>query len=372
MVKLLNTEPQVKRVLDQTTVTRHIQTYLAPHLSKSALAPVSDEASIESHALGDRLFEEGESGDDLLLIRKGSVTVSKRIGEREIVLGYVAAGNYVGEMALVSQGSRSASVRAAANGTEIIRIPGVAIKHLLDRSPRLRAEVEQKYRDRIRRNESLVAQPEASSVIEFLLQQGLGEATDVLIIDESLCVRCNLCETACAATHQGVSRLDREAGPRFANLHVPTSCRHCEHPYCMSDCPPDAIHRSSAGEVFVNDACIGCGNCVRNCPYGVIQLAELGKPDTTSALRLLIEVSKQLLRSMTPRLGSGSSRHADRSDSRLEATAPPSTPKLAVKCDMCAGLSSGPACVRACPTGAAARVKPEAFFQLVTGEADLA
>ena len=34
----------------------------------------------------------------------------------------------------------------------------------------------------------------------------------------------------------------------------------------------------------------------------------------------------------------------------------------AVKCDMCKDLSGGPACVRACPTGAAIRVHPEEFM----------
>ena len=56
-------------------------------------------------------------------------------------------------------------------------------------------------------------------------------------------------------------------------IHVPTSCRHCEHPHCMKECPPDAIHRSPNGEVFIADNCIGCGNCERNCPYGVIHMA---------------------------------------------------------------------------------------------------
>ena len=36
--------------------------------------------------------------------------------------------------------------------------------------------------------------------------------------------------------------------------------------------------------------------------------------------------------------------------------------KKAVKCDMCKELSGGPACVRACPTGAAIRVSPESFI----------
>ena len=37
-------------------------------------------------------------------------------------------------------------------------------------------------------------------------------------------------------------------------------------------------------------------------------------------------------------------------------------PKVAIKCDMCIGKSGGPACVRACPTGAAIRVSPEEFL----------
>ena len=38
-------------------------------------------------------------------------------------------------------------------------------------------------------------------------------------------------------------------------------------------------------------------------------------------------------------------------------------PKVAIKCDMCSGIEGGPACVRACPTGAAIRVSPEKFLK---------
>jgi Fe-S-cluster-containing hydrogenase component 2 len=38
--------------------------------------------------------------------------------------------------------------------------------------------------------------------------------------------------------------------------------------------------------------------------------------------------------------------------------------KKAVKCDMCKDLTGGPACVRACPTGAALRMSPAEFVTL--------
>jgi Fe-S-cluster-containing hydrogenase component 2 len=212
-------------------------------------------------------------------------------------------------------------------------------------SEALRKEVEQKFEDRIQQNERMANAPEAGSIIQFLVDQGASEATDILLIDEALCVRCDNCEKACAESHDGISRLNREAGPTFANVHVPTSCRHCEHPHCMTDCPPDAIHRRPNGEVFVDDSCIGCGNCQRNCPYGVIQLA-VRPPAKPSILSWLL-------------FGAGPGPGQDKS-------AHPHGQKKAVKCDMCSGIEGGPSCVRSCPTGAAVRVSPERFLSLAT------
>ena len=47
-----------------------------------------------------------------------------------------------------------------------------------------------------------------SSVANFLVDQGIGEATDVLLIDEKLCIGCDNCEKACADSHDGLSRLE--------------------------------------------------------------------------------------------------------------------------------------------------------------------
>jgi Fe-S-cluster-containing hydrogenase component 2 len=168
----------------------------------------------------------------------------------------------------------------------------------------------------------------------------------VLLIDEALCVGCDNCEKACAETHGGTSRLNREAGPTFANVHVPTSCRHCEDPHCMKDCPPDAIRRAPNGEVYIQDNCIGCGNCERNCPYGVIQMAAKA-PEKPGLLAWLL-------------FGAG----PGPGETREKFT--DAGPKKAVKCDMCKDLSGGPACVRACPTGAAIRMSPEKFVELAS------
>jgi Fe-S-cluster-containing hydrogenase component 2 len=42
--------------------------------------------------------------------------------------------------------------------------------------------------------------------------------------------------------------------------------------------------------------------------------------------------------------------------------------KKAVKCDLCKDSDGGPACVSACPTGAAIRIEPEAYIAWVRGK----
>jgi len=349
MLKLVASVDSAKRQLDATAIVRQIQTYIAPNTPVEKLQEVVKTASLQRFKAGDTLFSQGDAGDSVHLIRRGSVTVSRRIGGRDVVLSYVASGNYVGEMALLTNAPRSATVRAAV-ATETIKIDGQAFVRLLDSDPRLRSEVETRFRDRLEVNERMERAPDAGSIIQFLIEQGVGEATDVLLIDESLCVRCDNCEKACAELHHGISRLDREAGPTFASIHVPTSCRHCEHPHCMADCPPDAIHRAPNGEVFISDACIGCGNCQRNCPYGVIQMAA-PPPEKPGLWSWLL-------------FGLGFGPGEDKSLRKVHHENVDKYGKHAVKCDMCKDIEGGAGCVRACPTGAAIRVDPKSFLSL--------
>jgi CRP-like cAMP-binding protein/Fe-S-cluster-containing hydrogenase component 2/thioredoxin reductase len=346
MVRLEASEQSIKEAIDRAAVIRQIKTFLAPHIEDDLLGELVATSKILTFKPDDKLIVEDADDDSVYLIRKGSVTVSMRVGAKDVVLAYVPAGNYVGEMALLTHRHRTATVTAA-SATEAISIDSGVFRKLLDRDPVLRQRVDRELEHRLEDRTKMDQYARSGDLINFLVRQGIGEATDVLLIDESLCVRCDNCEKACAETHNGVSRLNREAGPTFDMLHVPTSCRHCEDPHCMTECPPDAIHRAPNGEVFINDQCIGCGNCVRNCPYGVIQLAAVP------------EKKPGLLSWLMFGLGSGPGE-----DKSPEGMARRTGSKHAVKCDMCKDLG-GPACVRACPTGAAIRVDPARFIDVM-------
>ena len=341
MHKLINSVDAVKKIIDRAFIGRAIAARFGEEATPEQIREVVSGASLQRFKAGEVLFREGDEGDCVHLVRVGSLTISRNISGHDVVLSYVPAGNYVGEMSIVGGGKRSATAKTAI-ATETIRVERDAFQRLLGQNPRLRMKLAKEVKKRTAENITLQAAGAGGDVISFLIGQGIGEATDVLLIDESLCIRCDNCEKACAETHGGNTRLDREAGPTFANVHVPTSCRHCEHPHCMKDCPPDAIHRAPNGEVFIADNCIGCGNCERNCPYGVIHMAT--KPKSKPGLL------QWLLLGAGP--GPGQSPYD-----------PDNHEKKAVKCDMCKDIKGGAACVRACPTGAAIRISPEQLPQ---------
>ena len=358
-LKLMASVPAAKRAIARIGTERLLLQMFGSGLQAADIAGIVATAQVSSVRKGETIIREGEAGDDIFVIRSGSMVIEKQIGGKPIFMSYLPAGSYVGEMALLDQSRRTATVRAAIK-SEVLRIDGTAFRALLEDKPALLTKARADAAQRRELNRFIESRKDSfggvvdlySAVAGFLVDEGVGEATDVLLIDETLCVGCDNCEKACADSHDGLSRLDREAGRTYANLHVPTSCRHCEHPHCMADCPPNAIHRGPDGEVFIDDSCIGCGNCERNCPYGVIRMDSVPpkKPSLLSWLTLGLgpgpgEPSKLWMK-----------KHARPADLHK--------PKKAIKCDMCAGQSGGPACVRACPTGAAIRVSPEAFLSV--------
>jgi CRP-like cAMP-binding protein/Fe-S-cluster-containing hydrogenase component 2/thioredoxin reductase len=355
-LKLMSQVPAAKRAITRTSIERQLLQMFGSGLTPDDLSEATESAEVKSVKAGEAIINEGEEGYDIFVVRQGSMVVEKNIGGKPVFLSYLPAGSYVGEIALIDGGRRTATVRAAIK-SDVIKLNGDAVRRLLQRKPELMAKLKSDMSTRQQLTSFVEAKKDGfggvvdmySSVASFLVENGIGEATDVLLIDENLCVGCDNCEKACADSHEGLSRLNREAGKTYAHLHVPTSCRHCEHPHCMADCPPNAIHRGPDGEVFIDETCIGCGNCQRNCPYGVIRMDKV-PPKKPGLLTWL-------LTGWGPGPGEPPKKWTEKRVS-------PETPKKAIKCDMCSGISGGPACVRACPTGAAIRVGPEQFLSV--------
>ncbi|MEM0944517.1 MAG: cyclic nucleotide-binding domain-containing protein, partial [Pseudomonadota bacterium] len=346
-LKLLASSEGARKSLNDTLVLRKFQTFLAPTITMEDVAEILATYEIVRFSRGEELIAEGDQdADACYLLQSGSCAVSRRMGDQERVINYVPAGALLGESALLTGEPRNATVRAAV-GVEAIKIDGALFRALMERKPRLLAKVQDMVERRKRQAESRsVESREKDRAIQFLLENGIGEATNAIIIDNTLCVNCDFCEKACAETHDGIPRLHRAQGPTVGDLHIPISCRHCEHPHCMADCPPNALHRTPDGAVAVDETCIGCGNCVRNCPYNAIKMAAKPVKRGNLLTQLLFGYGD----------APGERRPAEKSRENKE---------VARKCDLCEGVTGGPACVRACPTGAVVRVGPEQLFDRI-------
>ena len=197
---------------------------------------------------------------------------------------------------------------------------------------------------------------------EKLIETGLVDGTNLLVMDMDLCVRCGNCSLACHRMH-GQSRLLRRGihvtrpvslKPKsdFQSVLSPSVCMHCQDPECLTGCPTGAIGRFSAGQVDINPkTCIGCGDCATQCPYNAITMI----PRRPKAAAHPPSTLQKLLR-LDPE--------------PLPPEVTETSDLVAVKCNLCSNTPLNPegttkraySCEENCPTGALLRVNPREYF----------
>jgi len=123
------------------------------------------------------------------------------------------------------------------------------------------------------------------------------------LIDVSKCIGCKACQAAClewndlkqpigytdgtynnptdlTPTSWTVMRFtEYEHGDDLEWLIRKDGCMHCDDPGCLKACPaPGAIVQYTNGIVdFVSENCIGCGYCVKGCPFNVPRISKVDR-----------------------------------------------------------------------------------------------
>ena len=239
-------------------------------LSQEFIDVLRNKVELVRYTKGDVICSQGDVADSFYLIRLGFVKVSEPHPGGELVLAYLGRGGYFGEIGLLGGGTRTATCTAL-DHVELVRIHAEEFHQMVQAVPG-RSRKPGNVGPRASGAESATAGHRRQHVpLDSFLTQGLMEAQSLLMMDLERCTRCDACVRACADAHDGVTRLIRE-GQRFDKYLVATSCRQCRDPLCMVGCPVGSIRRRNSLEVIIENWCIGCGLCAKNCPYGNINM----------------------------------------------------------------------------------------------------
>ena len=200
---------------------------------------------------------------------------------------------------------------------------------------------------------------------ERIIETGLVDGTNLLVMDMDLCVRCGNCSLACHKIH-GQSRLTRR-GVHVTRLEAPRTsahqsvlspevCMHCKDPECLTGCPTGAIGRFGLGQVDIDPkTCIGCGDCATQCPYNAISMVPRKSKDVPTKAGFGWKLRD--LFGLKP----------DPLPPPVDAT----EDLVAIKCNLCSDRETlnppgkkrrAYSCEENCPTGALARINPREYF----------
>jgi len=343
------------------------QSQLFSGLPDKALEDLLAKATLQAFKKGEVIYKQGDQPKNLYLLVNGFLRVSRRHNESELVIQYFREGDLFGGSALVMRQSQTTTITANTRA-EVVVIPGPAVFDVLRQYPELNTQWMKMVQENERalskkRQRSPLVKPVLDSTLgvattrmislEGLLDQGIIQGHEVLVIDTAICINCDNCVQGCERRH-GYARLERR-GLQLGNLLFPTACRHCEDPVCLL-CSVNGIVRLPDGEItIVSDNCVGCGACADRCPYGNIQMHDrdkrkIGWRDRLTHVRSQIQEEGFSLWNISDYLTPPAQPHT------------PSTNRVAVKCDLCADYDDY-ACVQSCPVGAALRIDPDVEFQ---------
>ena len=262
---------------------------------------------------------ENQTFHHFFFIAKGQVKVVGLDEEaRRRTLNFLRKGEFFVDKAVAWRGLVATKVIAITE-VELLVIPRDELKMLSKAFSSFDKRLREISERIDHRNRIYCEDRHSRSVLDFLVDTGLTQASRIKITRMDKCIECDTCYDSCVERH-GFQRLERGFA-KFGVLDVAKSCLTCFYPTCIPSCPVDSVvYDASKGEVMILDDCIGCQACARACQYGAIKMYKT-EPENPLHQRFLAPDKK-------------------------------AQPKfIADKCNHCFGYEDL-ACVSNCPTGA--------------------
>jgi small-conductance mechanosensitive channel/CRP-like cAMP-binding protein len=103
-------------------------------LTKQEITKLAEKFILGYFAQGEKLIRQGEEGKTFFIIKDGRVSVNVRVGEAMKKIKELEAGEFFGEMSLLTDEKRSATI-IAENETEVLILDRDDFAHILKRKP---------------------------------------------------------------------------------------------------------------------------------------------------------------------------------------------------------------------------------------------
>ncbi len=352
--------------------------------TKKQLASISEFRVL---ARGHVVCQEGRPIDRIIIVKDGWLKRSCEADKNGDSADFIGSGYCLGVAALAERGAKWQYKSTVLSRTEVLEVPFkklMAYPQLMDA---LKSELMpfSNLGTPLQPDKNISFPKPAKTSQDRILDKGLADATNLLVMDMDLCVRCGNCSLACHEIH-GQARLTRRgihvSRPKVPthkmdqSLLAPSVCLHCKDPECMTGCPTGAIARFQGGQVDINPAtCIGCGDCATQCPYNAISLVlrkDLRKPGGAAKPA----PAKDAKGNPAPEVKTNVFEMFGLAYDPKPNPVTGEEDLVAVKCNLCNGTNLNPVdkngnklykehkynCVESCPTGACMRVPPTEYF----------
>jgi hypothetical protein len=118
-------------------------------LNKDEIAQLFNDSRLSTYSAGEAIVKEGESGDSIFAILKGSAKVTAAMGEKTMELASLAEGDVFGEVAFLSGMPRTATVTASSD-LKALDISRQVLERAIDKHPRILSCLADYYHSRVR------------------------------------------------------------------------------------------------------------------------------------------------------------------------------------------------------------------------------
>lgn len=188
--KLVDSSDNIRSLMDRLYVERDLKgdlrrIPLLTNLGEELFARVLGEVELLSMPAGSTVFREGDRGDALYLIREGRVEVYRTVGGARKLIAILSEGQYFGEMSLLSDEARNATVECLSK-TAMVKISRDAFLGIVDKDRGMMRELAAVIDERRKNREDILKNPYLATVNRKLLDLNRDINTHLDIISQCI------------------------------------------------------------------------------------------------------------------------------------------------------------------------------------------